>query len=65
MGDEDDCGVRKYDCAWLLFSMLMLSARRFAPRLISPLRLRLRLGRGATGREGGENGGERKAVRRI
>ena len=28
--------VRKYDCMWLFFSTLTLSARRFAPRLISP-----------------------------
>ena len=29
--------VRKYGCAWLLFSTLTLSARRFAPCPISPI----------------------------
>ena len=45
MGDEDDAVireearlVRKNDCAWLLFSTLTLSVRRFAPRLASPRR---------------------------
>ena len=33
---EEACLVGKYDCAWLLFSTLTFSARRFAPHLISP-----------------------------